>query len=159
MLQCIDVFLYRPGDQSSVPESITVRVIVKWWFSTILAIFISYNFSLKKSVKKNQSSMHLLLWTQRPFTVWMWNVLHRLTSSNTWSPTGRAIFGDFRTARKFQAGGSHSSGAGLEDYSIAPLPAQVFCFLLCWDGKDFGNTACYISGIMKDWTLSNWETN
>lgn len=38
----------RTVTQSSLPESITVRVIVKWWFSTILAIFISYNFSLKK---------------------------------------------------------------------------------------------------------------
>ena len=40
--------LFAWGGQSSLPESITVRVIVKWWFSTILAIFISYNFSLKK---------------------------------------------------------------------------------------------------------------
>lgn len=38
----------RTVTQSPLPESITVRVIVKWWFSTILAIFISYNFSLKK---------------------------------------------------------------------------------------------------------------
>lgn len=38
----------RTVTQRSLPESITVRVIVKWQFPTILAIFISYNFSLKK---------------------------------------------------------------------------------------------------------------